>query len=323
MPIPKKILLVRIDRIGDMLCSTPAIRAFRQAYPDARIDLVASNKNVCVVRENPDVDNVYVFPLNKIWLWPWHFMKYRLRKYDMVVSLNGSSKTASRLVAFTNAPVKSGTRSSETKAYYDTTIPNRKNEHVIRHMLRLAAEMGAPCDDERIVFPVDEALLDQARQRFPARPGLRRVAIFIGNAKKNETRWPADKFVELTGRLLEREDVEVYIVAGPGDEPLLEGFSWTDRCLRYPGGSLQALGAFLKTCDMFVTSSSGPMHVGAAVEVPMVSVLAGFTYNCWRPLGPMHRAVSSDHPGVDARSVPVDEVLAAANGLLDDLAAAD
>jgi hypothetical protein len=55
----------------------------------------------------------------------------------------------------------------------------------------------------------------------------------------------------------------------------------------------------------------------------MVSVLAGFTYNCWRPLGPMHRAVSSDHPGVDARSVPVDEVLAAANGLLDDLAAAD
>ncbi|WP_319470021.1 glycosyltransferase family 9 protein [uncultured Pseudodesulfovibrio sp.] len=161
-----------------------------------------------------------------------------------------------------------------------------------------------------------EDLKERARAKFPRREGKKRVAVFIGNAKKVDTRWPEDRFVELVRRIVERGDTEVHIVAGPGDEGLLGGFMWSDDCVLYPGGSLQELGAFFGTCDLFVTSSSGPMHLAAAVDVPMVAILADFTFECWRPLADIHRIVQSGQPGVQVGTVTVDEVFEAVNEMV-------
>lgn len=304
----RKILLLRMDRIGDMFCTTPALRAFRQAYPDARIDLVASPGNKAVVQDNPHIDNLYVFPLKQFWLWPYHYLRYKVRGYDMVVALNAQSSSTSRLVSFINPPIKAGTWARKTEHHYDMTARYREGDHTIDLQLQVAEMLGAPSSDTSMEFPLSDETLERARARFPRRDGKRRVAIFIGNAKKVDTRWPEDRFVALTERLVARGDVEAYIVAGPGDEGLLEGFTWTEDCLLYPGGSLQELGAFLKTCDLFVTSSSGPMHLAAAVDAPMVAILADYTYTCWRPLADIHRIVQSGQPGVQVGNVTVDAV---------------
>ena len=312
----RKILLLRMDRIGDMFCTTPALRAIRRAYPDARIDLVASPGNAAVVRDNPDVDSVAVFPLKQFWLWPWHFLKYRLRRYDMVVALNGQSRTTARLAKFVNAPVCVGTWYRSTADYFKETVRYEEGEHTIEFQLRVAAALGATELDPAMVFPVDAATRDRMAARFPRRAGKRRVAMFIGNAKKVDTRWPEDRFAELARRLTARGDAEVWVVAGPGDEPLLAPFAWSDDCLRYPGGSLQELAAFLAAGDLFVTSSSGPMHLAAAVNAPMVAILADYTNICWRPLADIHTIVHSGREGVQVGSVGVDEVLAAVEARL-------
>ncbi len=118
----RKILLLRADRIGDMLCTTPAFRAMRETYPDARIDLVASPGNKAVVRDNPHIDNVYTFPVNQPWKWPYHFLKYRLAGYDLVVNFNGESGTTSRLATFINAPRLVGTWARKTERYYPESV---------------------------------------------------------------------------------------------------------------------------------------------------------------------------------------------------------
>ncbi|MEF2229570.1 MAG: glycosyltransferase family 9 protein [Pseudodesulfovibrio sp.] len=313
----RRILLLRMDRIGDMFCTTPALRAIRRAYPHARIDLVASPGNAAVVRDNPDVDAVEVFPLRKYWLWPLHFLKYRLRGYDMVAALNGQSRTAARLAKFVNAPVCVGTWCRATEGYYKDTVRYAEGEHTIDFLLRVAAALGADALDPAMVFPVAGETVVRMAARFPRREGRRRVALFIGNARKVDTRWPEDRFAGLAKRLIARGDVEVYVVAGPGDEGLLAPFDWGADCLRYPGGSLQELGAFLGTCDLFVTSSSGPMHLAAAVAAPMVAILADYTYTCWRPLGSMHTIVRSGQPEVQVGAVSVDEVFGAVEHRLD------
>jgi ADP-heptose:LPS heptosyltransferase len=314
---PKKILLLRMDRIGDMFCTTPALRAFRRAYPDARIDLVTSPGNRAVVVDNPDIDSLFAFPMRRYWLWPYHFLRLRLRRYDMVVALNAASTTTSRLARFVNARLTAGTWARKTEAYYDLTVRQEEGDHTIDLQLRLAEALGAPSRDRSMVFPVSDALQATARARYPRRKGKQRVAVFIGNAKKMDTRWPEAKFVELTRRIIARGDTEVYIVAGPGDEGLLDGFTWDENCLLYPGGSLAELGAFLKTCALFVTSSSGPMHLAAAVDAPMVAILADYTYQCWRPLSAIHRIVQSGKPGVQVGNVSVDAVNEVVNGMLD------
>lgn len=313
---PKKILLLRMDRIGDMFCATPALRAFRQAYPDATIDLVCSEGNRAVVQDNPHIDNLFVFPLKKYWLWPYHFLRLKLRGYDMAVALNGISTTTSRLVSFINPKLKAGTWARKTEGYYDLTVGLELGDHTIDQQLKLAAAVGAPSEDVSMVFPVGADLKERARAKFPRREGKKRVAVFIGNAKKVDTRWPEDRFVELVRRIVERGDTEVHIVAGPGDEGLLGGFTWSDDCVLYPGGSLKELGAFFGTCDLFVTSSSGPMHLAAAVDVPMVAILADFTFECWRPLADIHRIVQSGQPGVQVGTVTVDAVFEAVNEMV-------
>lgn len=306
-----------MDRIGDMFCTTPALRAIRQGYPHARIDLVASPGNRAVVADNPDVDRVFTFPLKQFWRWPTHFLKYRLARYDMVVALNGQSRTTGRLAKFANAPVCVGTWYRASEQYYKDTVRYREGEHTIEFQLRVAEAVGAPSSDTSMVFPVDEALKARARTRYPRREGKKRVAMFIGNAKKVDTRWPEDRFAELADRLAARGDTEIHVIAGPGDEGLLPPFTWNDDCVLYPGGTLQELGAFLSTCDLFVTSSSGPMHLAAAVDAPMVAILADYTYQCWRPLADIHTIVQSGQEGVQVGTVTVDEVFDAVEGRLD------
>ncbi|MBI9080415.1 MAG: glycosyltransferase family 9 protein [Pseudodesulfovibrio sp.] len=315
---PKKILIIRIDRIGDMFSATPTIRALREAYPDARIDLMASDGNAIVARNNPHIDNLYVFPLKKFWVWPMHFIRLRLTGYDWVVELNGISGTALRLANATGAKIKASPAHLKRRDAYNVTITPSDTEHMVKQQLQLAARLGAPSTNTTMVFPVDQALIDRARATYPIKAGTRRIGVFIGNAKKTETRWPEDKFVALTDELLKDKQNEIYIIAGPGDEPLLDGFTFSDRRILYPGGTLEALGAFLKTCDLFVTSSTGPMHLAAACDIPMVAILARYTFNCWRPLGDIHHIINSGHPGVDVTAIKMDEVLQAVKERLGD-----
>ena len=313
----KKILLLRADRIGDMFCTTPAFRAIREAYPHAQIDLVASAGNRAVAVNNPHIDNLFTFPVKEPWKWPYHFLKYRFAGYDLVVNFNGESGTTSRLAKFINAPRMVGTWSRKTEAYYPETVRIRPGMHTIEFMLAVTEALGAPSNDVSMVFPVEDKLIERAKVKFPQRDGKKRVAVFIGNAKKVDTRWPEDKFVELVDRIILRGDTEVHIVAGPGDEVLLDGFTWSEDCVLYPGGSLQELAAYLKTCDLFVTSSSGPMHLAAAVDAPMVAILADFTFECWRPMAEIHRIVQSGLEGVQVGNVEVNTVVDAVNDMLD------
>ena len=118
-----------------------------------------------------------------------------------------------------------------------------------------------------------------------------------------------DKFVALANELSKDKALEICVLAGPGDYHLLEGFTWSDNCLFYKDTGLNDLAGFLKTCDLLVTSSTGPKHLAAACEVPTVAILAQYTYDCWRPLGNIHHNINSGKPGQDVRSVEVGEVL--------------
>ncbi|GEM_PF-1517983 len=316
---PEKILLIRIDRIGDIFTTTPAIRALRRRFPDARIDLAASDGNHMVVRNNPHLDNIHVFHPKKIWRWPLNIFKLWAGRYDWVIELNGRSKTAAMLAKCTTAPLRASYKVKKTEKFFTFTIPEVTDEHMVDKQLRLMEALGAPSADTSMVYPLSDALLAHASAQFPRKAGLSRIGVFIGNAKKQHTRWPAGKFRELVKRIQEDRPVEAYIIGGPGDEELFEEFEWSDRCIRYPGGSLEALGAFMQTCDLMVTSSTGPMHLAAAVNVPMVTILAEHTYHCWRPLGDMHTNLNSGHCGVNVRDVEVRTVLDAVLEKIDGL----
>ncbi len=312
VPAAARILLVRIDRLGDLLTSTPVIRALRQTYPQARIDLLASDRNVKAVQDNPHLDSRWVLPLKGYWHWPLLATRLRWQRYDWAVDLNPSySRTSGFFVRASGAARRVALRKKQVHHYFTEVVDQAPDQHMIARQLAVARVLGAgQAATPSMEYHVGEAVRRRVHARFAPEERTSRICVFIGNAKKVQTRWPEDKFAELCARLVAETPATVFVLAGPADQGLLSAFEgrWSERLRLFDGTSLEEDAAFLEVCSLLVTSSSGPMHVAGAVGTPTVSILAGHTYDCWRPLGEEHRTVHSGLPGVEVRPVPVEDV---------------
>ncbi len=319
---PTRILLLRVDRVGDMLVTTPALRALRHAYGDARIDLVASDLNRAVVVDNPHIDRLWTLRLRRQWQWPWLLLQLRSQKYDLAVDLNtGHSRTSGMFVRYSGALERVSfkkTRRKRLQHCFDHTIPLVPGGHHVENQLRMARALGADALDPRLEFIVPQQAHRAVGKRFGPVSGAGRVCVFIGNAKKARTRWPIEKFVALTRALSEIPTLQIVILAGPSDKRLVSAFDELlgANCVLMMSTSLAETGALLQTCRLVVTSSSGPMHLAGAVGTATLSILAGSTYTHWRPLGAGHSVVRAFNDGTDVRSVPVDAVLQETRRLL-------
>lgn len=315
-----KVLLLRTDRIGDLLVSTPCIRALRQALPDARLELVASALNAPAVLGNPYLDAVHVFHLRRPWTWPGLVRRLRGADFDATLVLNSNSRSASALARWVNTPHRIGLnglptdKGRELTSYarvYTWMAEGSDKENVILSMLEKMERLGIAASSPHLDFTVPSAAAEAVRARFPLPPGHLRLAVFVGNIKKTRNRWPVEKFRELVLRLLATEtDVDIVILVGPSDRPLLSAFTDIDhpRLTRFAGETLQESGALLASCAGLVAGSSGPTHVAAALDVPVLAVVTRHNATVWRTLGPRDRAVTPDDDACDMRGIAVEPV---------------
>lgn len=312
----QKIIMLRTDRIGDMLVSTPCFRALRQALPTARIDLIASPLNAVAVQHNPYIDHTFIFSLHKPWLWPGLLWTLRAQKYDAAFTFNSNSRSASRLTRLLGAKERIGfsglpPNCTHKEGVYTWLPEGGPNPHVIIDMLHKINSLGIPASSPHLDFVVPRDISETMKQRFPHTPGRMRLAIFIGNIKKVQNRWPVEKFRELTVRLLSAEkDLDIVIVAGPSDRPLLQAFSDLDHpCLSlFVGDTLQETGGLLQNCCALVAGSSGPTHVAASQDVPVLAIVTQYNAAIWPPLGEHDACVTPDSDIRDMRGIAVDPV---------------
>lgn len=316
----KSLLLVRTDRIGDLLVTTPCIRALRETLPQARLDLVVSPLNAPAIRGNPHLDAVHVFDLRRPWTWPGLLGRLRAARYDAVLAFSSNSRSACQLIRLLGVPDRIGfnglpTHKGKIRASYANTYTwmaeGGGQGHVILDMLDRLETLGVPAPSPHLDFVVPDDVTRAMRQRFPAVPGRLRLAIFVGNIKKIQNRWPIEKFKELALRLVAEEpDLDVVVLAGPSDRPLLKAFDDVrhPRLDYFVGSSLQETGGFLTTCCAMVAGSSGPTHVAAALDVPVLAVVTHHNATIWRTLGPHDVSVTPETDIRDMRGIPVEPV---------------
>lgn len=315
----RKLLLVRTDRIGDMLVTTPCIRAVRRALPHAHIDMLASAHNMPAIQGNPWLDNILIYDRKHPLTWPGLVARLRAEKYDAAFVFNSNSRSASFLIAlsgipervgFSGPPLRHGRVAWGFGGVY-TLLPQGKSVQVTLDMLEKLESLGIAADLPHMDFIVPEALTQSMRQRFPVGSGRRRLALFIGNIKKVMKRWPPEKFRELASRLLaDEEDLEIAVLTGPSDRPLLQAFSGMEhpRLMYFTGSTLQESGAFLQTCCALVAGSSGPTHVAAALDIPVLSVTTRYSATVWGTLGKYDANVTPESDTPDMRGIPMEPV---------------
>jgi len=337
----ERILVVRKDNIGDVLCATPALRALRRAFPSAHLAVLVSEHCRPVLDRNPDVDEIFTYTKSKHradWLglparWDLSgvIRRLRARRFDLAVVLGRpSSRSGGWLAYASGAPWRlgyAGPRLHPFSFFLNLARdPGAMTSHEVDGCLDLLATVGVPPAGRELTLLPDPEAQATIRRRLrvagcaaDARPAL----VHISN-RRESSRWPLASFAQTADFLQERLGLTALLSWAPGDagNPLFPGDDgkaeeaarqMRTRPLLLPTPTLQELIAAMSLSDLILSTDGGPMHLAAALDVPQV-VLFGKTGQAhWAPIS--EKCAILQH-GQRADRISVEEVEAAASAVM-------
>jgi len=291
-----RITCLYVGRVGDVIMATPFLRALRRRFPKARIRLLVGWRSVQVLPLIPFIDEWAV--LEKPFRLDGHLkLAYSLLREpcDLLVDLNSSfSKTSAIVAKAVRARRSVAFDKGKGPQVFDLALPApAEKEHMLERYQRLAEAFKAPYDPE-LELRLPPADLAEAESLLAplVLKGDRSFKILIhpGNFDRFSFRWPEEKFVSLTDRLLDDPTLRIYYVSGPGEEEKVLDIV---RALKrpvpvLPPARLGVAGAMLKKMDLFVCNITGTTHLAVALKVPTFGFYAGYTQAVWRPRGARH-----------------------------------
>ena len=295
----KRILIVRLDRIGDVILSTPVIRAVRDAYPDSHIACMVRPYALDIVRGNPCLDEVIVYDKDAAHKSFWKTVRFaadlRKKKFDLAILLHPTNRT--HLIAFlAGIPVRVG-YDKKLSALLTKRIPHTKQlglKHEVDYALDMLRCVGIEPRDRKLCIPVHEESERKVKAVF-ASNGIREsdtvIAVHPG-ASCPSKRWSAERFARVADRLTEGYNAKVVIIASEKDRAfgdkvasLMKGPS-----LNLSGKtSVADLASVLRRAKLFISNDSGPVHIACAVGTPVVDIFGrndrGLSPRRWGPTG--------------------------------------
>lgn len=287
--VPRSILLIRPDHLGDMLFLTPALHALRSALPSARITLLTGPWGAEVVRHSPDLDAVEscVFPgferrPKKSLLAPYHLLaetSRRLRdgKYDTAVVLRFDHWWGAWLAAAAGIPRRIGYDLPETRPFLTWVVPYRGGRHEVEQNAILLATLAPGIDAApgRMHYSVtadDRAWTASWLETHGIGPERRLVAIHPG-AGAAVKQWPVAAWAEVAARLAGRPNIWIILTGGAGERELTRAIAAAAKLPVSDAAGATTLGqlaALYERCALVLGSDSGPLHLAVAVDAPTV-----------------------------------------------------
>ena len=307
-PLPNidKILVIRVDGIGDLLNSTPAISLLRENYPSAEITVLARPLNAPVLIGNPDVDRTLVFERAgkhrgfKAQLQ--FYRELRRERFQLVVAMQ--TAMWSHLVAFlSGAPYRLGRyqkrfRSTLTHAWHGK-YPKGETHEVDRNLelVRLICEGEG---NRKLIFHLFPDEITNAKAKLTSW-NIGDDAFLIGihpGGSSFDKRWPEEQYAELTDRLARQYNATILLLRGPEEAELVHNIqeAMQSNAITYAPETIRELGALLSCCNVIVCNDSGPMHLAAALDVPTVAIFGPTDYVAWHPLSENASIVRRDMP---------------------------
>ena len=320
----RRILLIKLSAVGDVVHTIPVLNKMRARYPAARIDWLVTPAIAELLRHNPAINNVIEFAREE-WSAPWRpapFVAYarlaaklRATGYDLVVDMHGQLRTAIFARA-TGAPVRigfdrpragvwdasprrfpeearrhawQGAREGSWIAYTHHIPVPTLDLHAVDRYLNVAPLLGLPEGPADFSFPIPQAAelgIDALLRRYGI-AGTCLVTMAPGTIWETK-HWGSDKFAEVARHFL-RNGHAVALMGSARERAVC------DEVARLAPGAVDVAGettltelaALIRRSAICVTNDSGPMHLAVALGRPVVSVF-GPTDAIW--IGPYHRA---------------------------------
>lgn len=295
----QRILIVRTDRIGDVVLSTPAIRAVRDAYPNAYIAMAVAPYAKEIVEGNPFLDEVIVFDKGgreKGLRGTLRFSsRLKEKKFDAAFILHPTNRV--HLVTYLAGIPKRIGYDRKLGFLLTDRIEHRKQfgeKHELEYNLDLLEAMGIEATDKApfiAIKPEAELWADELFKKESILKSDKLLAIHPGASCPSKI-WPRERFAEVADALALKYGFKVLLIAGPRDSAVAQEVLAGLRCpvVNLAGKtSVAHLASVLKRCALFISNDSGPVHIASAVGVPVISIFGrsqkGLGPLRWGPVG--------------------------------------
>ena len=336
----RNILVIKLRHIGDVLLSTPVLRALRDAYPDAQLTMLVNRGTEGLLAHNPDVNEVLCVEKGA-WDAQLKFVRMlRRRGFDCVIDLTDGDRSAA-ISLTTGASVRVGFNAEHRwrgLLYSAVATPRPMDQHRVEYDLCALRKLGLdPKSGTPLVHvsPAEEQMVETWLQEAGLRSsGNSPLLLLVQPGARYALKvWPHERFADLADRLADRFSCRILLGGDQREREIAEQIARKTRCApKVVAGkfSLLQFAALVKRCALFVGSDGGAMHIAAAMGTPVVA-LFGPTYpRRWGPRGGPTQVI---YKGLDCRAcyhptclrgddscmqqITVDEVFAAASRMLE------
>lgn len=305
----KNILIVRTDRIGDVVLTTPAIKAVRKGFPHARITILVSASTQDLVKGNPYLDEILVDDRRYQHRGPWGYYKLismiRKRKFDLAIVFHTKKRT-NLLCFLAGIPHRVGYKNNKFGFLLNVPIFDDRPlgiKHEAKYCLDVLKAIDIYETEIELYIPLQPEAERWATEIFDEFRLDRSQAIVVIHPWSNcPTReWPVKRFCELIHQLSDKYACDFILVGSKEnkdtakeivetvDVPMVDLTGKTD---------LGQLVSLVKRCHLLISNDSGPVHIAAGLDVPVVSIFTrnqpGINPKRWQPLGEKSRFVAPD-----------------------------
>ncbi len=281
-PQPQRILIVRTDRIGDVILTLPMAQALKRNLPGVIIGMLIQRYTSELVELNPSVDHILYYDDGTKPLSFFALVRFlRVQHYNVVFHTHPRFRLA-LTTAIARIPIRVGTGYRWYSFLFNRKVfEHRKvaERHELEYNLHLLGAIGCAAGDEdripRLEIPAQDV---EKVRRYLKGAGINegsKIVIIHPGSGRSARDWPAGNFGSLARRLSALKSVRVIVTGGKGEEQLVDE-------VQSRGGagvvsivdkfSLREFGALAQLSSLFIANSTGPLHLAATVGAPVIGL---------------------------------------------------
>ena len=293
---PKKILIINIFGLGDVLFTTPLISNLKADYPNASIGYVCNRRSACIIENNPKVERIFIYErdafqailkkskLRFVVEMLKFFGRIKKEKYDMVLDVSLSSFT-SFFTWFIGIPQRISLDYKNRSYFATRRIPfvGFEGKHVVEHYLDFLKEIGVSNHLRKLELVIskdDQEWCEKlwVEKDFSQTKGVVALVPGGGDSWGKDAlykRWSAENYAKLADKIVEKHGSLIILLGGENEKELCQKLSVLMQASSFSLCGQTTIGQFaavVKKCSLVVLNDGGPLHVSVAAGANTVSI---------------------------------------------------
>lgn len=309
----KKILVIQLRQIGDVLLTTPAVRALREQYPDSTIWYLTETGPSKILQGNPHIDRIVTRQrkasladdLKLLWT-------LRQERFDLLIDFFSNGRSA-WMSFVTGARHRVAVRHAG-RAFWYTFTPNIQTGrgYAPEDKLALLRAIGIQGELTPPVLTIPDAAKNYIDAFFKARgldtpPAAAQSPIVTidPTSRRQARRWLPERYAQLADELLERYQARCIFLWGPGEQEMIESLvkqAKRPHILACQTDLMQA-AALIARSDLHIGNCSAPRHIAVAVGTPSLIVMGPTSAANWTYPSPQHKAMRGNVPCLECQKI--------------------